>query len=317
MSDELTRDPVVARALQSIPVPDHEPGFWERLEARLAEVPPLRDVTVLPARPRRPRLRAVMLAAAALVLVAAAATVLLVESRRGREIEPATTPAATTTAATTPATTTTTTSTTSTTTTSTTPRTTLDPTGQQVRAAVGQFVGALARDPDSAFAMLTPESQQFIGNADILAEGPGAALAPWDAPDAVEQEYVTFARSPAGTEVAVVTYAGAAGVQAFAAVRDDDAWRIDVSTIGEPASAGPYIAVAATDPLTFTLAMEPTIESVTVAIDGESVDPAELELAGQTLTVRRPLDPGAHVATVAVVLPDGALYAFAEEVTVG
>jgi hypothetical protein len=314
MSDELTRDPVVARALQSIPVPDHEPGFWERLEARLAEVPPLRDVTVLPARPRRPRLRAVVLAAAVLVLVAAAATVLLVESRRDREIEPATTPAATTTAATTPATTTT--STTPTTTTSTSTPTTLDPPGQQVRAAVGQFVGALARDPESAFAMLTPESQQFIGNADILAEGPGAALAPWDAPDAVEQEYVTFARSPAGTEVAVVTYAGAAGVQAFAAVRDD-AWRIDVSTIGEPASAGPYIAVAATDPLTFTLAMEPTIESVTVAIDGESVDPAELELAGPTLTVRRQFDPGAHVATVAVVLPDGAVYAFAEEVTVG
>ena len=165
--------------------------------------------------------------------------------------------------------------------------------------------------------MLTPESQQFIGNADILAEGLGAALAPWGAPDAVEQVYVTPARSPAGTEVAVVTYAGAAGVQEFAAVRDGDAWKIDVSTIGEPASAGPYIAVAGTDPVAFTLAMEPTIESVTVAIDGQSVDPAELELAGDTLTVRRQFDPGAHVATVAVVLPNGAVYAFAEELTIG
>jgi hypothetical protein len=303
MSDDLTRDPVVARALQSIPVPDHEPAFWERLEARLAEVPPHRDVTVLPERlARRHRLRAVVAAAASLVLVAAAATALLVESRGDREIEPATTPA-------TPTTTTSTTSTTS--------PTTLDPTSQQVSAAVGQFVGALARDPETAFAMLTPESQQFIGNADILAEGLGAALAPWGAPDAVEQVYVTPARSPAGTEVAVVTYAGGAGVQEFAAVRVGDAWRIDVSTILEPASAGPYIAVAGTDPVAFTLAMEPTIESVTVAIDGRSVDPTGLELVGDTLTVRRQFDPGAHVATVAVVLPNGAVYAFAEEVTIG
>lgn len=32
------RDPVVARALQDVPVPDHLPGFWEALDARLDEL---------------------------------------------------------------------------------------------------------------------------------------------------------------------------------------------------------------------------------------------------------------------------------------
>ena len=95
-----------------------------------------------------------------------------------------------------------------------------------------------------------------------------------------------------------------------------NAWRIDISTIGESASAGPYISVAGTDPLTFTLAMEPTMESVTMAVDGNTVDPAERELVGETLIVSRQLDPGTHVATVAVVLADGTVYASADQITI-
>ncbi|CAN5733135.1 hypothetical protein BH20ACT2_BH20ACT2_15280 [soil metagenome] len=34
------QDPIVARALRDVPVPDHEPGFWDRVDARLAEVEP-------------------------------------------------------------------------------------------------------------------------------------------------------------------------------------------------------------------------------------------------------------------------------------
>ncbi|MGH9139391.1 MAG: hypothetical protein ACRD0G_20460, partial [Acidimicrobiales bacterium] len=34
MSDH--RDPIVARALRSMPVPDHRRGFWAELDARLA-----------------------------------------------------------------------------------------------------------------------------------------------------------------------------------------------------------------------------------------------------------------------------------------
>lgn len=36
MSDDLSRDEVVARALDAVAVPDYEPGFWDRLEARLS-----------------------------------------------------------------------------------------------------------------------------------------------------------------------------------------------------------------------------------------------------------------------------------------
>jgi hypothetical protein len=35
MTDDAAKDPAVARALAEIPVPDYEPGFWDRLEAQL------------------------------------------------------------------------------------------------------------------------------------------------------------------------------------------------------------------------------------------------------------------------------------------
>lgn len=49
MSDE--RDPVVARALRELSVPEHGPGFWEGLEARLAaeDAPRRREATAAPA----------------------------------------------------------------------------------------------------------------------------------------------------------------------------------------------------------------------------------------------------------------------------
>jgi hypothetical protein len=35
VTDDLLQDPVIARALERIPVPDYRPGFWDRLDARL------------------------------------------------------------------------------------------------------------------------------------------------------------------------------------------------------------------------------------------------------------------------------------------
>lgn len=66
MTDD-ARDSEIASVLGSIPVPDYEPGFWDRLDASLAGEPALDRTTVVPmARPRRRSL--LVLAAAAVVL---------------------------------------------------------------------------------------------------------------------------------------------------------------------------------------------------------------------------------------------------------
>jgi hypothetical protein len=310
MNDQLVPDVVVARALQAIPVPDHRPGFWDELEARLAatlagdEVPVRRRLSARGK--RRPRLRAALLAAAVLVLVAMAVVALVVDRRLGREIEPVTTQPPTTTTATT-----------------TTPSTTLDPVRQVVSETVGRFVTALATDNDAAWAMLTAESQQFLGDAATLASGLGATLSGWAADGAVEREYVMLASTPDGDEVAIVAYAGVVEVglaerqvQAFAVVREDGEWRIELTTIGEPASAGPYIALVGSDPIRFSLAMGPSLDEITVAVDGDTIDASELELSGESLTIRRQLAAGSHVVIVAVVQPGGLVFAHAVDVTV-
>jgi hypothetical protein len=68
------RDDELARALAAIPVPDYEPGFWERLDARLVGEPTLERTTVVPlARGRRRRRSLLVLAAAAAVVLAVVA----------------------------------------------------------------------------------------------------------------------------------------------------------------------------------------------------------------------------------------------------
>ena len=52
MSDE--RDPVVARALGDIDVPDYEPGFWDRLDARLDRERAVGPVPIIHASGERP-----------------------------------------------------------------------------------------------------------------------------------------------------------------------------------------------------------------------------------------------------------------------
>lgn len=111
--DAPMRDRVVETALRLLPIPDHQPGFWDRLDARLAEEAPTRtapppaapaveepadpdtaavpivalepELRVIPAAMRRPSnlvLSALAVAAAVVVVVAGSA---LLRSRTGGE----------------------------------------------------------------------------------------------------------------------------------------------------------------------------------------------------------------------------------------
>jgi hypothetical protein len=88
--NETDRDPVVARALRELHVPDHEPGFWDRLERELADEGSGggRAAVVDLAGARRRRSRTWLLATAAAVVTVVAAAALL----SGRDDEVVTVP---------------------------------------------------------------------------------------------------------------------------------------------------------------------------------------------------------------------------------
>jgi hypothetical protein len=362
------RDPFVARALRSMPVPDHRPGFWSELEARLAvihaarsgqqrdpaippmvsdEMPSSLDARELPLaeprltesrRERRVRQRRVLLRVAAVVLITAAGTALILsrtdERNLGPNDVPVTTTAVTPKATTVPATTTPVTPA---------PTTVSEPPARTPQTAVQEFVQAIGGDSEAAFATLTNESREFLGSPAQLAAGFAQEFGPWSSPSAIEQETVMVARSPAATQIAVVTYTGTFDVQgapqprtqAFALLREGGAWRISLTAIAQSVSAGPAIdmitpavepaleccgigrVVAEGEPIRFRTAVSPEIELVSVAFDGaEALDAAQLELTDSVVTARPHLESGPHVVTIAVVLRDGVFYARAVQFVV-
>jgi hypothetical protein len=352
-SQPVERDPVVAHVLRSISVPDHRPGFWTELEARLAEVdarrvgqqsdpatsptasaavPHRADGSELPVveprqtegwRDRRVRQRRLLLRVAALVLLTGAATVLIL-SRDDHSLEPGSVPETTT--AGTPA-----------------PTSTPTPAGETPETAVQEFVRTIGSDDDAAFAMLTRESREFLGSSAQLAAGFGPDLSLWSSPGAIEQETTMVPRTPADPPIEVVTLTGTLDVhgapqprtQAFALRLEDDAWRISLTATAVSASAGPAIemiipavdpaleccgiggVVADGDPIEFRLAVAAGIRHVNVAFDGgEPLSPAQLELSDAVVTARPQLAAGTHVVTIAIVLPDGVCYARAVQFVV-
>ncbi len=350
------RDPYVARALRSIPVPDHRPGFWTDLEARLAVIDTRRDgphqhdpmtsppdATGMPSgrdgrelpmaeprhtesrRGRRVRQRRLLLRVAAVSLITAAGLALFLSQRDDRNVGPVDVPAPATAA--TPV-----------------PTTVSEPPATSPESVLQEFVRTIGDDRDAVFAMLTDESREFLGGAAQLAAGFGPEFSVWSSPRAVEEEAVMVARSPADTRVAVVTYTGTVDVQgapqprtqAFALVREGGAWRISLTASAVSESAGPAIGmispevepaveccgiggfVAAGEPIRFRAAVTPQIQLVSVAFDGgEALDPTQLELADAVVTARPQLDAGNHVVTIAIVLPDGVVYARAVQFVVG
>jgi hypothetical protein len=350
------RDLSVARALHSLPVPDHRLGFWAELDARLAAIdaalaeqehdtgssptvvedapsrfdagqwPLAEPLPIESGRERRARRRRVLLAVAVVLLVTAAGTALYLSRRADRDLQPAgvsdPTPAMT------PV-----------------PTTVAEPAAPTPKAAVRAFVHTIGGDKEAAFAMLTAESRAFLGSAAQLASGFAREFSAWNSPGAIEQVNVMVARSPAGVRAAVVTYTGTVDIegtpqprtQAFAVVRERGAWRISLTATSVSASAGAAIemispavepeleccgiggVVAEGEPIRFTVAaVAAQIQFVSVAFDArEPLDPEQLELADMVVTARPRLATGTHVVTIAVVLPDGDLYARAVQFVVG
>jgi hypothetical protein len=350
------RDRFVVRALRSMSVPDHRPGFWDELDARLAVVDAERagqkqpdvgssptvedealsrfDAGELPmAEPlstgsrgeRRDRQRAVLLAAAMVVLIAAAGTALFLTRPDARDLPPVDVPESTT--GVTPP-----------------PTTVAEPSGRTPRAAVREFVHTIGVDSEAAFAMLTAESQQFLGSAAQLTAGFAQDVSAWSSPGAIEQEHAMVARSPADIRAAVVTYTGTVDLQgtpqprtqAFAVLREQGRWRISLTATAVSSSAGPAIdmlspavepeleccgiggIVAAGEPIRFRADVAPEMQYVSVAFDGgDPLDPAQLELTDMVVTTRPQLDTGTHVVTIVIVLPDGVVYARAVQFVLG
>jgi len=168
------RDPIVTRALHDLPVPDHDPGFWEALDRRLAEEepdvgPPPADLRVVtselpalqvlaPTPPTAPAHRARFLAVAAAVAVVAIGTGVLLRGGGGEPTEQAATtlplgdaPDAGSRPAPPP-----------------TPATVADPqqvvaTAASPEAAVFAWIQALGTgDTDTAAALLGPASRRYI-----------------------------------------------------------------------------------------------------------------------------------------------------------
>jgi hypothetical protein len=76
--------------------------------------------------------------------------------------------------------------------------------------------------------------------------------------------------------------------------------------------------VAAGEPIRFRAAVAPESRFVSVAVDGgDPLDPAQLELTDMVVTANPQLDTGTHVVTIAIVLPDGVVYARAVQFVVG
>jgi hypothetical protein len=224
------------------------------------------------------------------------------------------------------------------------PTTVSEPPATSPEATVREFVGNIGRDRDAAFAMLTDESREFMGDPAQLVTGFGREFSVWSAPGAIEQQAVMTARAPAAVRVAVVTYTGSRDVegareprtQAFAVLREAGKWRISLTATALSTSAGPAIemlnpsvgaeleccgigdVVAEGEPIRFRAAVRPERRLVSVAFDGgEVLDPSGLELTNAVVTARPRLEPGPHFVTVAVVLPDGVVYARAVHFVVG
>jgi hypothetical protein len=354
-NQRLDRDPLVARALRSMPVPDHRPGFWGELEARLALIddepsgkqhepavsptvsdqPPVGlDATELPMaepaqtdsrRERRRRQRRLLLRVAAVSLVIIAGSALLLSRPDDRTREPVDEPNTTTAVISAPT-------------------TLAEPRAQTPAAAVRDFVQTVEHDSEAAYDMLTNESRDFLGSPDQLTLGFADELSAWSSPSAVEQKTVMVARSPAETQVAVVTYTGTLEIQgapqprtqAYAVLREGGAWRISLTATALSSSVGPAIdminpavepaleccgiggVVAQGEPIRFRAAVTPEIQLVSVAFDGgEALNPAQLDVTDTVVTARPQLDPGQHVVTIAIVLRDGVVYARAVQFVVG
>jgi hypothetical protein len=350
------RDTFVARALRSMPVPDHRPGFWTELDARLAafdaerasqqqhdagnsptveesspsrfavgDLPLAEPLATESGHQRRDRRRAVLLAVAVVVLVAAAGTALFFNRPDDRDLPPVDLPD-TTTAVTSP------------------PTTIAEPSGRTPQATVREFAQTIHGDSEAAFAMLTAESQEFLGDAAQLAAGFAQQFSAWSSPGAIEQENLMVARSPAYIRAAVVTYTGTVDIEgtmehrteAFAVVEEHGEWRVSLTATAVSSSAGPAIdmispavepeleccgiggMVAAGEPIRFRAAVAPDSRFVSIAFDGnDPLDPAQLELTDMVVTAHPQLDTGTHVVTVAIVLPDGVVYARAVQFVVG
>jgi hypothetical protein len=223
------------------------------------------------------------------------------------------------------------------------PTTIAESSGQSPQATVREFVRTIGRDSDAAFAMLTAESREFLGDADQLTAGFAQEFSAWDAPGAIEQENVMVARSPADIRAAVVTYTGTvdldgtppARAEAFAVVREHGEWRISLTATTVSSSAGPAIemirpavdreleccgiggTVGSGEAIRFKAAVAPESRFVSVAFDGDDpLDPAQLELSDMVVTAHPQLGTGTHVVTVAIVLPDGVVYARAVQFVV-
>ncbi len=85
-SDDTTRDERLGAALRTLPVPDHEPGFWDDLAGRLTDAATT-PVTPLDQRRRDHRRRFVPLGAAAAVMAALLGTGLLLDDNdAGRQV---------------------------------------------------------------------------------------------------------------------------------------------------------------------------------------------------------------------------------------
>ena len=276
-------------------------------------------------RERRVRQRRLLLRVAAVSLVVATGAALFLSRTEDRNRRPVDVPATTT--AVTSA-----------------PTTASAPSAQTPKAAVRAFVETIGGDSEAAFALLTNESREFLGSATQLAAGFAQDFNAWSSPGSIEQEAVMMARSPADTQVAVVTYTGTVDIQgtpqprtqAFAVLREDGTWRISITAAALSSSAGPAIdmvspavepeleccgiggVVAEGESIRFTAAVTPEIRFVSVSYDGgEPLNPAQLELTDMVVTARPQLDRGTHVVTIAIVLPDGVFYARAVQFVVG
>jgi len=367
-TSQAERDPFVERALRSMPVPDHRPGFWSDLEAHLADIdagrtglphdpaspPPTSAATPsglngreLPmAEPRqteyrherRVRQRRLLLRVAAAVLITAVGAALFLNRPDEHDVGPLDEPGPATAGAPTP-------TTVPDTTTPVTPTSTTvpEPPAQTPRDAVHEFVQAIGGNSEAAFALLTSESQETLGNPDQLTIGFAQEFNPWSSPGAIQQESEMMARAPAEMQVAVVTYTGTVDIQgapqartqAFALLREEGEWRISLTATAQAESAGPAIdmispavdpaseccglgaPVAEGEAIRFRAAVTPERRLVSVAFDGgETLNPSQLELTDSVVTARPVLEAGRHVVTIAIALRDGVIFARAVQFVV-
>jgi hypothetical protein len=192
------RDPLVERALRRLPVPEHAPGFWDELEARLGTNPvpsPIAGDSSVAApdpylekawdhRPARTLMGAVAALAAAVVLVAAVVVAGRASHPEGRTQRPAA-----------PGSTAPTTATTA-----------LDPAAQGAVDAVRTFLDALGHgDRKTAAGLLGPRSEQYAiataGSADAMLQVAEEGFGAWAA--SPDRTYRAIAIRPGDVVVVV------------------------------------------------------------------------------------------------------------------